>query len=106
MTTDQDLQQGIAKIDRLIECDLYIKRVPKPALQWFKEYSQAEFSGDYGALLRELIYAYRGMFHETRLAMLEEVHANTVELLKRTEPVQVEQKPSVIKMADGSVRRR
>lgn len=102
-TPESELAQGIEKIRHSIKADLYIQRVPKPTLAWFKDYAQAEFAGDYGMLLRELVQFYRGQFLDTHLAGIEDLHAKVDEVLKRLEP---EPEPETKKrvMADGTER--
>jgi len=89
------------KIKNLIECDLYIKRIPRKDLDWFKQYAKEEYAGDYGMLLKELINFYKGMYMDTMLSGLELMHLKLDKLIEGLTPKEKESSSKAIKMANG-----
>ena len=61
------------QIKKINDTTLKIQRVPKKDLDWFKQYANEEYCGDYGMCLKELISFYRGMYTETTLEGLKNV---------------------------------
>ena len=84
--------------------DLVIKRVPIRTLKWFKDYSNDEFSGDYGMCLMFIIKTFRGFIPPDQSMMVEELEdlRREVEQLKSKD----EEKDIVRTMANGKVIRK
>jgi hypothetical protein len=89
------------KIKELVYNDLCIRRVPKKDLDWFKQYANEEYEGDYGMLLKELISFYRGMYSDAVLVKLDEIMN---QLTKSQPQEQPEVIAKVVRMADGTER--
>jgi hypothetical protein len=97
-----DPEDNQVKIKELVYNDLCIRRVPKKDLDWFKQYANDEYEGDYGMTLKELIHFYRGMYTDSILEILVDINQKIDKLQKPEPPTQPQTKSK--RMADGTER--